>query len=145
MKTIIICSSAAFYRHVNQIADELETLGFKTVVPLDCRRMKKTGNYDVSVVKTWYKNPNDFHKKAFYINDHFKEIENGDIVLAVNDEKHNYQGYIGPNVIIEMGLAYYLKKPIYVLNPVDSEMPTYEEVHGLGSTIINGDLSKIKP
>lgn len=139
----MLCSSANFYEHVNKLAEELEQLGYKAVVPLDCRRMKKTGNYDVGAVKTWYKNPKDFHKKAFYINDHFKEIERGDAILVVNDEKHGYKGYIGPNVIIEMGLAFYLKKPIYVLNKVSEKMPTYEEVFGLQSKILDGDLSKV--
>ena len=143
-KTITICSSARFYEHVNKLADELEALGFKTIVPLDCRRMKKTGNYDVSAVKTWYKNPEHFHKKAFYIKDHFKEIEKADAILVVNDEKHGFKGYIGPNVIVEMGLAFYLNKPIYVLYKVDKEMPAYEEVFGLESIVIDGDLSKIK-
>lgn len=143
-KVIVICSSAAFYRHVNEIADMIEKLGYKAVVPLDCRRMKKTGNYDVSVVKTWYENPEDFHKKAFYIEDHFKEIEQGDAILVVNDEKHGLKGYVGPNVIIEMGLAFYLKKPIFVLNDVTSDMPTYEEVFGLKSVILHGELDKIK-
>lgn len=142
-KTIVLCSSAAFYRHVNEVAEELEKQGYIAVVPLDCRRMKKTGNYDVSAVKTWYENPEDFHKKAFYIEDHLKEIEKGDAVLVVNDEKHGLKGYVGPNVIIEMGLAFYLKKPIFVLNDVTSEMPTYEEVFGLQSVILHGDLQKI--
>ncbi len=143
-RVIVLCSSANFYEHTNRVADELENLGFKAVVPLDCRRMKKTGNYDVLAVKTWYKNPKDFHKKAFYINDHFKEIEKGDAILVVNDKKHSYNGYVGPNVILEMGLAFYLKKPIYVLNPVDAKMPAYEEVFGLQSVVINSDLGKIK-
>ncbi len=142
-KVIVLCSSAAFYRHVNEIAEKLEKQGYTAVVPLDCRRMKKTGDYDVMAVKTWYENPEDFHKKAFYIEDHFKEIEKGDAVLVVNDEKHGLPGYVGPNVIIEMGLAFYLKKPIYVLNDVTADMPTYEEVFGLQSTILHGDLKKI--
>lgn len=143
-KIIAICSSATFYKHVNELADELEKLGFTAVVPLDCRRMKKSGNYDVSAVKTWYKNPKDFHKKAFYIQDHFNEIEKADAILVVNDEKQGYKGYIGSNVIVEMGLAFYLKKPIFVLNPVNETMPTYEEVFGLGSIILGGKLAKIK-
>ena len=143
-KIITLCSSANFYKHVNEVADELEKRGFKTIVPLDCRSMKKTGNYDVSVVKTWYKDPADFHKKAFFIRDHFREIEKADVILMVNDEKHGLKGYIGPNGLMEMALAYYLKKPIYILNEVTKDNSVYEEVMGVGAQLLNGDLNKLK-
>ncbi len=105
--------------------------------------MRKTGNYNVSDVKSWYDNPEDFHKKSHYIEMHLKEIEKSDAILVVNDTKHDIKGYVGPNVIIEMGIAFYLKKPIYVLYPITDKMPTYEEVHGLNSIIIDGDLKRI--
>ncbi|HUD10309.1 MAG TPA: hypothetical protein VMR28_01405 [Candidatus Saccharimonadales bacterium] len=143
MKTITLCSSAAFYEHVNSIATELTANGFKTVVPKTARSMQTTGNYDVTAVKTWYKNSADFNKKAELMRGHFEEVAKGDAVLVVNDEKHGIKGYIGSNVLMEMGLAFYLHKPIYVLNNVDREMPVYEEVLGMNSIILDGTISKI--
>jgi hypothetical protein len=52
-------------------------------------------------------------------------------------------GYIGANGLMEMGLAFHLHKPIYVLNDVDKKLPFYEEVYGMGSVILHGDLGKI--
>jgi len=44
---------------------------------------------------------------------------------------------------MEMGLAFYLKKKIYLLNEVP-ELPYKEEILGVKPIILNGDLSKIK-
>ena len=142
-RTIVLCSSAAFYEHVNQLAEELENLGFKAIVPHNAREMKKRGSYNVEATKTWYKNPEDFKKKTQYMRGHFDEVANGDVILVVNDEKHGVPGYIGPNVLLEMGLAFYLKKPIYILNTVNQDMPNYEEVIGMQPVFINNDLTKI--
>ncbi len=44
---------------------------------------------------------------------------------------------------MEMGLAFHLQKPIYVLNPITKEMPTYEEVLGMGPIVLDGDIAAI--
>ncbi len=144
MKTIVLCPSAAFYEHVNQLADEINSMGFKAIVPLNAKQMKEKGDYNVEAVKTWYKDPTDFSKKTEFMRQHFDEVAKGDIVFVVNDEKRGVPGYIGSNVLLEMGLGFYYKKPIYVLNPISTEASNYEEVVGMGSIIINGDLTKIK-
>lgn len=143
-KTVVLCSSASFYEHTNQVADELEKLGFKAVVPHNAAEMRKSGNYNAEAVKSWYQNPDDFHKKTNYMRWHFDEIAKGDAVLVINDDKKGVPGYIGSNVLLEMGLAFYLNKPIYILNPISSEAGNYEEVIGMGSVVISGDLSKIR-
>ena len=143
MKTITVCSSAAFYEHVNQIADELEKKGYKVLVPQNAIKMREQGDYTVEVHKTWYDNPEDFHKKRKFMDDHFKEVEKCDAVLIVNDEKRGIAGYIGPNGLMEMALGYYLKKPIYVLNEVTKDNSVYEEVLGMGCVILNGKLEGI--
>jgi len=142
--TIVLCSSANFYKHVNELAAELETLGFKAIVPHNARQMAKTGDYDPARYKTWYGDANDFDKKANFMRKHFEEVAAGDAVLMVNDEKHGVKGYVGPNGLLEMGLAFYLKKPIYVLNDFDKTMGNYEEVYGMGSIFLHGNLSGIK-
>jgi hypothetical protein len=143
MKTIVFCSSAAFYKHVNELADELEKHGIKAVVPDMAIRMRESGDYDVTHVKTWFTDPGDYHKKAKLMHGHFDKVAAGDAILVVNDEKHGVPGYIGVNVLMEMGLAFHLNKPIYVLYPVAEESPAYEEVMGMGSIILDGDLTKI--
>lgn len=142
-KTITICSSANFYKHVAEIADELEKWGYKTLIPHNAHKMRESGNYDVDHYKTWYENPDDFDKKRDYMDKHLREVERADAILLVNDEKKGVKGYIGPNGLIEMAVAYYLNKPIYVLNSVAKENNAYEEVLGMGCIILDGDLKKI--
>jgi hypothetical protein len=143
MKTIVICSSAAFYEHVNQIAEELEAMGYIAVVPLTARKMKESGNYDVAKIKTWIDRPEDFGLKNDLATAHFKEIANGDAVLLVNDDKPGKPNYIGPNATMEWGVAYHLGKPVFIMNGVDKDSNFYEEVYGL-ATVIDGDLARIK-
>ncbi len=143
-KIITICASSAFYKHVNEIADKLEEQGYKTIVPHNAAIMRKTKNYDVKPLKTWYDNPEDFTSKQQFMDMHFKEVEKADAILVINDDKPGKPDYIGPNGLMEMALAYYLKKLIYVLNAVKKDNLVFEEVYGMGCTILDGDVSKIK-
>jgi len=103
--TVVICSSANFYKHVNEIAEQLRALGVKVIVPKNARTMAETGDYDVSHYKTWFANADDYSKKAELMRTHFDEVKQGDIVLVVNDEKHGKPNYIGANVLMEMSLG----------------------------------------
>ncbi len=143
-KMIVICSSAAFYEHVNQIAEELTKLGFNVDVPNTAIRMKEENNYDVKRIKTWYENSDDFRKKVDLAKGHMAKVASSDAILIVNDDKPNQPNYIGPNGLMEWGLAYYLGKPVFILNGVNKDANTYEEVYGLSTAVLDGDLSKIK-
>jgi nucleoside 2-deoxyribosyltransferase len=143
-KTIVLCSSAAVYEHVNEIAAQLEQMGYKTIVPHTANIMRDSGDYDITKVKTWIKDAKDFDKKRWLAMTHLKEVAQGDAVLIVNDDKPGRPKYIGPNTTMEWGLAYYLGKPIFVLNGVGKDSNYYEEVYGLSTAVLDGDLAKIK-
>jgi diphthamide synthase subunit DPH2 len=144
MKTIVLCSSANFYKHANEIKAELEKMGYRAVVPTTAEKMAETGDYNPEHYKTWYDNVDDMPFKQERMRGHFDKVHAGDAVLVVNDTKHGIDGYIGPNVLMEMALAFFEKKPIYVMNPVSDKVNCWEEVLGMGSIFINGDLSQIK-
>lgn len=143
-KTIVICCSAAFYEHANALAEELEKIGYTAIVPTTATRMKNEADYNVSRVKTWYKNPKDFAKKQKLAAEHFNKVAKGDGVLIVNDDKPDQPRYTGPNTTMEWGLAYYLGKPIFILNGVSKDHNAYEEVYGMSTAVLDGDLTKIK-
>lgn len=69
-------------------------------------------------------------QKAEAIREHFSKIEESDAVLIVNPEKRGIAGYIGGNSLMEMALAFYLKKPIY-LTEMRSDVSYAEEVGGM--------------
>lgn len=143
-KTIVICSSASFYKQVVEVQKQLKELGFKVRVPLTVNKMKSTGDFKVETYKTWMERPQDYKRKAYLTKKHFKEVEKGDVVLILNYNKNNKDGYIGGAVLSEMAVAFYLKKPIYILNPIDESSSFKEEILGMFPKIIKGNLSKIK-
>lgn len=141
---ITICSSAAFYKDIFPTKEKLEKLGFDVLIPLTAEKMKKNENFEVSEYKTWYDNPDDFNKKTFLMKSHLSEIEKGDVILVLNLKKNNISGYVGGNVLLEMFYGWINKKVIFLLNPVEKELPLYEEVMGMTPIILNGDLSQIR-
>lgn len=143
MKTITICSSASFYKQVIELKQELEVLGYTVLVPLTATKMEASGDYDVMHYKTWFGNADDYDKKAALMRAHFNEITKGDAVLVVNNEKHGVANYIGGNVLMEMAIAFHLGKPIYAYNDIPSESPFLEEIIGLGTIPLKGDLQKL--
>jgi nucleoside 2-deoxyribosyltransferase len=144
MKTIVLCSSGSFYKHVNEIAAELEKKGYKTVVPATAYKMLKSDDYDIAKVKAWIHDPKLFKIKHKLAMAHFNEISRGDAVLIVNDDKPGRPNYIGPNVTMEWGLAYYLGKPVFILNGVGRDSNFYEEVYGMSTVVLDGNLDKIR-
>ena len=73
---------------------------------------------------------------------HFEKIEWSDAVLILNYDKNGIPNYIGANTLIEMGVAFYLGKPIYLLNNIP-ELGYKEEILGMKPVVIGGDFGKI--
>jgi len=144
---ITICGSVAFHDEALSIKERLEKLGHE--VGLWPSQVKdETG--ELIPVEDFYKirqKATDDEKwvwdrKAEAILEHFDKVAWSDAILVVNYDKNNVKGYIGGNTFMEMGLAFFLKKKIYLLNKVP-ELPYKEEILSLKPVLLNGDLSKI--
>lgn len=81
-------------------------------------------------------------RKAEAIRNHFDKVVWSDAILVLNHSKKDISNYIGANTLLEMGLAFHYKKPIYLLNPIP-EVSYKEEILGMKPVIINGDLKLI--
>ncbi len=77
------------------------------------------------------------------IRGYFEKIKNSDAVLVINVEKKGIKGYIGGNSFLEMGFAFVLNKPIFLLHEVP-EVNYKDEIEAMSPIILNGDFSKIK-
>lgn len=146
---ITICGSVIFINEMVEVAQELEKLGHKVKMPPTTEPGED--GHPISVLE-YYRNkkeaignPNHWIWKRHNepIRNHFDKITWSDVILVLNYEKNTIQGYIGPNTLMEMGVAFYLHKPIFLLNPIP-ELPHTEEIRGLKPTILNGDLSLIE-
>lgn len=148
---ITICGSMFCYCEITNAQDELVGYGHEVKIPelaLDAPEhygggkklyfgeyIEQHGGIDAfpSGHEIW-------NLKEGAINDHFKKIEWCDNILVVNEEKRGIAGYIGGNTLIEIGLAFYLKKGIFILNPISSELSYKQEIMGMKSWILDGTL-----
>ena len=137
--TITICSSANFYRQAVKLQEELNKLDLNVIVPAMATKMKESGDFEVSHYKTWFNDANDYHKKAQLMRNHFAEVEKADAILVLNYEKRGIQNYIGGNVLMEMSLAFWLNKPIFILNEIPEESAFEEEIKGMEPIVLHGD------
>jgi len=78
--------------------------------------------------------------------DHHNSVAASDAILICNFDKNGIVGYIWWSTLMEIGIAYHLKKKIFVLNdlPSDKQLKYVQEVILVNPTIIHGDLSKIQ-
>lgn len=141
--TIVLCASVSFYKQVVEVRDALSRQGYTVLIPDVAQRMHDDGNYSVSAQKTWYQDPTQFVKKKKFMDDHFEKIAKSDAILVVNEVKNDVPGYIGGNVLMEIAIAYYLGKYIFLLHPVVSKLPLYEEIMGINPVVLNGDVSQL--
>lgn len=141
---IVICSSAAFYQHAIEVKTQLEALGFEVVVPKTALTMQQNNDFNVEHYKTWFGNADDYDKKADFMRSHFDQISAGDAILVVNDEKNGIDNYIGANVLLEMSLAWYQQKPIYILNGLPENSAYEEEIKGMMPIVLEGDMTKLE-
>jgi len=144
---ITICGSIAFQDEVLSVKEKLEKLGHEVKVwPLKL----EDGKGQLISAKEYYKirkiAADDekwvWDRKAEVVLEHFNKIAWSDAILVANYDKNNVNGYIGGNTLMEMGLAFFLKKKIYLLNEIP-ELPYKEEILGVKPIILGGDLSKI--
>lgn len=70
-------------------------------------------------------------------NENIKNVEKADALLILNYDHRGIQNYIGGNSFLEMVVAYYLLKPIFLLNPIPTDMPYTEEIRSLFPTVIH--------
>ncbi len=141
---LAICSSASFYKEVIAFSYKLEDLGMNVILPKTAANMKAEGRENDEAKTDWSKTPIGYHGKSLLIRGHFDEIAESDAILVTNYEKHNKANYIGPNVLMEMAIAFYLKKPIYILNGQPEDSPLIDEILGLEPIFLNGDITLIK-
>jgi hypothetical protein len=140
---ITLCSSASFYRQAVDIKQQLEALGMEILIPHIALEMQRTDDYEVDHYKTWFADENDYDKKANLMRTHFDKVVAGDATLILNYEKHGKDNYIGPNVLMEMALAFYLKKPIFILHELPAGSPFEEELKGMTPVLLHGDIKSL--
>lgn len=144
---ITLCASIAFYDQMIEVQKKLEQLGHEVKLPpsefkdqngsviteKEFYAKRKTETDDTSWV--W-----DEKEKAMRL--HFQKVEWSDAILVLNYDKNGIANYIGGNTLLEMGLAFYLGKKIFLFNGIPA-ISYKEEILGLKPIVIGQDLTKI--
>lgn len=143
---ITICGSMVFAKEMLEAEEKLKSLGHEVYLPLN--KLQDNQGNNISV-EDYYKLRKSelppewvWDRKKWVILEHFKKIERSEAVLVLNYEKNAIPGYIGANTLIEMGLALYLNKGIYLYNEIP-EISYKEEILGMKPILINQDLDLI--
>lgn len=71
---------------------------------------------------------------------HFEKIEWCDAILVLNYPKNGIENYIGANTLVEIGLAFHLRKKIFLLHPIPV-MQYSEEIISMKPKVIEGNFS----
>ena len=127
---ITLCSSAKFFEKLWDIKKSLEEIGHEVLLP----SMKDFHHLDEdSLAKVQYD----------LINEHFQKIDQSQAVYVANYDKNGIAGYIGGNSFLEMGLAFYRKIPIFLLNDIPQQVSYREELIALKPIVVGEDWNKL--
>jgi len=146
---ITICGSLSFYKEMTGVQQQLQNLGHE--VKLTEPHIKDK-NGDVMDIKDYDRlrrseKNNDswiWAKKNKEMRLFFKKIEWCDAIIVLNYDKNNIANYIGGNAFMEMGIAFYLDKKIFLLNNIPEMAYCKEEIVSMKPAILNGNLTKIQ-
>jgi hypothetical protein len=136
---ITICGSMEFHEKMREVAKILNAAGHTVFMPKSIELMDTIGYVHPTAdeEKIRAKIQHDF------IREHFRKIEKCDAILVLNYTKKRIKNYIGGNTFLEIGLAYWLGKKIFLLNPIP-DMDYMTELYAMKASVLNGDLAKLQ-
>lgn len=146
---ITICGSIAFLDKMRDLKKELEKNGHDVCIPWANTTDEKGNtiseeeyykirkNTGITDTNHWI-----WVRKSEEMKGYYKKVFEADAILVANFDKNNIGGYVGANTLMEMGLAHYFEKRIFLLNPIP-EISYKEEILGMRPTIINNNLKLI--
>ena len=127
---ITLCSSAKFFEKLWDIKKSLEVKGYEILLPS---------------MKDFHHLGEDSLAKIQYdlINEHFQKIDQSHAIYVANYDKNGIAGYIGGNSFLEMGLAFYRKIPIFLLNDIPQQVSYREELIALKPIVVGKNWDKL--
>lgn len=132
---VLVCGSMSHQDGWLKVTDELRELGITAEHP-----QLEEGGFDWGAADL----DSLAEEKNRLNREHLEKMIAARAVLVYNDDKNGAPNYIGPNTFLEMGMAFALKKPLYVYKPLPEHQANYHEILGLKPIVINRDLSKIE-
>ena len=118
------------YNEMLQAKAVIESFGIHTVILPELTRYQHIRDEDG--------NDELFTKiKNRLTDDNIHNVEAADALLILNYDHRGITNYVGGNSFLEMVVAYYLHKPIYLLNSIPERMAYTEEIKALFPIIVH--------
>lgn len=132
---LMIVGSMQFLKDMKKAQKELKKLGHDALIPLGTGALNDKLAEDLA-----------YCIKHDIIRRNFVQLASCDGILVLNMKKNDIEGYIGVSALMELGIAHYLEKKIFLFNPTPhyNEARWAHEVAIMQPVILNGDLIKIK-
>jgi len=136
----MICGSTTFAHDMLKLKNDLEMLGHDVKTPLGMEPHLTDPSFGDNLEENL-----KFCIENDVMRANFNQIKDRDAVLIFNKMKNNIEGYIGVSVLMEMAIAHFLNKKIFIMY----EIPHFNnhrwahEVSIMQPTVINEDLTKI--
>ena len=137
---IMILGSMTFAKEMLQTQEELRRLGWEGIAPCDVKEHAD----DNTLIDDFARNL-EYCIKDDVIRKGFQQVADSDAVLVLNYPKNGVDGYIGTSALMELGIAYWLGKKIFLLHniPAPKQYRWAHEVQIMQPVILYGDLTKI--
>ena len=137
---IMIIGSMKFAEDMVKIKKQLDELGHNAKIPVGTEPhltdKEFVDNLDSNL---------EFCITHDIMRKNFEQVADNDAVLVLNYKRNGIEGYIGISALLEMGVAHYLKKKIFLMQHTQSfnDARWAHEVAIMQPTILKGDLTKI--
>jgi len=137
---IQICGSMSFAKEMTKIQKQLIKMGHVVLVPQDTKLHLSDPNFIDNLSENLEHCINENVLKVG-----FDLVANADAILVLNFPKNGINGYIGTSTLMELGIAHFLGKKIFILNviPDFNKIRWAHEVAIMQPVILKGDLTKI--
>lgn len=137
---VMISGSMAFSKEMMETKKALEALGHVVLVPHDIETHLENPDFvDDLQHNLPYAQETDIMRKCFAL------VAESDGVLVLNLDRKGISGYIGTSTLMEIGLAYYLQKKLFLYKDIPhwDEVRWAHEINIMQPVIIHGDLKKV--
>lgn len=130
----------AFYQELLKMGEALEGKKWKVLYPESALIMKKRNDF----IPSHFKDAVTPRQRGEFIKRHFDKELKSTAILIVNKTKNGIRGYIGGNVLMEMGIAFGSGIKIYILHPISKKQPFQEEILAMSPKFLNGKIENLK-
>jgi len=137
----MIIGSMAFVKDMVAVQKELQSLGHDVSIPADSDPHLQDADFvDSLTANVAFCIENNTMKRNFDM------VAAHDAVLVLNHRRNDIDGYIGTSALLEMGIAHFHGKKLFLYNaqPDYNLVRWAHEVAIMQPVILDEDLSKIK-